>query len=85
LTTSPSAAASQSLSWSISVGARALADTLDPGGEVRVVVAERLLVGEDHVEELGVVGGAVRRLLQERVGDAVGGTEGVPEQVLAAG
>src|SRR3990170_2468470 len=48
-----------------------------------MLVAERLMVGKDAVKELVVGKVAPGGVLEEWIGDAVGGAE-VPEQVIAA-
>ena len=61
------------------------ADALDPLTQARVRVAERLVALEDHVKELVVGRVAHVRVLEERVGDEVGGAELTRDQVLATG
>src|ERR671919_2512165 len=68
--------------WSVS-GPRAAVHPVDPGGEARVAVADRLALDEDPVEELVVpFRQAEATVLEEREGDHVGHPE-LAEQMVA--
>src|SRR2546423_12728004 len=68
-----------------SLGARQGVHALYPGGEGRALPAVTLLLAEDAVEGLVVLGVAEGGVLQEREGGYVGGGERVADQVAGLG